>query len=151
MWLWHRRTYNQPFTAETAAAVLAEATAIVEGRTVDLYRAKHRPVPRWAWLNLLAHRPADQLQAVAALTDNPDNDPWAPVADTIAARLITVGPERAAGLQAGLLVTLELEALQRPGWPAKPDHVLGAVQRRLNPPRPAQPHLSGRSDPHGRP
>ncbi|HEY3810078.1 MAG TPA: hypothetical protein VGL49_01495 [Acidimicrobiales bacterium] len=158
MWLWNRRTSTKPLpgvTPEEAAAVVAEATAVVEGRAADLYRAQRRPVPPWAWLNAVAHRPPERPGTAASPADTSD-DAWATAAAGIAACLLDAGPERAARVQTTLLVTLELEALRRPGWPTRPGAVLSATQRLLDQLASAEARapvdggIPGRPGPHGR-
>ncbi|MGH9060319.1 MAG: hypothetical protein ACRDZY_12515, partial [Acidimicrobiales bacterium] len=68
MWGWHRKTSRgrtEPFHPMVASgaetATVAEACAVVQGRAAETYQAVNHPVPRWAWLNALAHRPPEQL------------------------------------------------------------------------------------------
>jgi len=70
MWHWRSKARNGvspgdvDATSATGleAAAVSEACAIIEGRVLDQLRGKGHPVPPWAWLNALAHRPPDQLR-----------------------------------------------------------------------------------------
>jgi hypothetical protein len=88
-----------------------EARAIIEGRVVDQLWAQGRPIPAWAWLNALAHRPADEVGDLIGVACDQPEDGWADALVDIALDLGQMAAAQAAGIQTELFVPAELETL----------------------------------------
>jgi hypothetical protein len=52
-------------------ALVAECEAFFSGRSAQYLDNQNRPVPAWAWLNLLAHGSEEDIAAVAAGESEP--------------------------------------------------------------------------------
>jgi hypothetical protein len=133
--MWHRRRADgdDPYTpvAEVQAAVVAEARAVIEGRVVDKLWAQGRPIPRWAWLNALAHRPAGEVGDLIGVACDQPGDGWADALVDIALDLSQTSETEAAKIQAELFVPAELTALAEKTPPDDPSQLVRAVRRRL--------------------
>ncbi len=114
-------------------AVVAEASALLDGRAADRYAARGLPVPCWAWLNAFAHRPPEEISAIAI---SYPGQTWPGAAREIARELSRVGPAEAASVQSAVFVPAELEALSH-GEP-DPEPIVRAVRRQLATSRRAQ-------------
>ncbi|MGH8979896.1 MAG: hypothetical protein ACRDWE_02590 [Acidimicrobiales bacterium] len=119
--IWHRRS-----TRAVAAAVLAEAGALLEGRAADVYAGHGVPIPGWTWLNALAHRPPE---AILAMGIDCPGEVWSEAATKIAVELRRVGPADAAAIQTTVLLQAELDALRHVH--GTPEAVVRAVRRHL--------------------
>jgi hypothetical protein len=112
------------------AAVVDEARAIIDGRVVDQLWAQGRPVPAWAWLNALAHRPADEVGDLIGVACDQPADHWADALVDIALDLGQIPAAQAARIQTDLFVPAELEALAGRDPPEGPTQLVRAVRRR---------------------
>lgn len=110
----------------TPGAVHAEARAVLDGRAADAYAKNGEPVPYWAWLNALAHRPPSDIQALAIEFQGEE---WFGATVEIAAELSRVGPGEAPPVQSVVFLPAELEALacREPS----PDAIVRAVRREI--------------------
>lgn len=138
MWGWLRNVYrsSDPLVSaapEAEAAVLDEAWAVVAGRAAaDVYIVRGRPVPGWAWLNVLAHGSPSQLADLAApYRRKPPAGSWARGARDIAAQLVRIDETEIAAIQAALFVPAEIELLAGRGLPGGPSQLDRAVHRYL--------------------
>lgn len=168
MWLRRRtRSHSNPgdepqaTLAPAEVAVLGEARAVIEGRVIDALWAEERPIPPWAWLNALAHRPAAELADLVGLACNEPSDRWAGALIDIAADLRHATEAAAEGVRAELLVPAELEALVACPGPDAAGRLVRGVRRRLtgpghrpppNPPKraetaPTEPNDAGPTPP----
>jgi hypothetical protein len=123
--------------------VVSEAAALVEGRAAQ-EMTDSEVIPRWAWLNALAHGTSEQLEGLVDPTRNPTGDVWADAVAAIAAMLIGAGTERTGHIQTALLVPWELEAMARSDWPVRPDLLIDAVEHCVHPNRGRTPGPPGR-------
>lgn len=141
MWRWLRNTYRSadPLASaapEVEAAVLDEAWAVVAGRAAaDVYVVRGRPVPGWAWLNVLAHGSPSQLADLTRLAPPyqrlPPVGSWARAVRDIAAQLVRIDETELAAIQAALFVPAELELLAGRSLPGGPSQLDRAVHRYL--------------------
>lgn len=102
---WHTQSAGAP-------GVVAEASALLRGRAAGAYACQGRPVPYWAWLNALAHRPPSAFRAVA--TAYPSKT-FTGATIAIADELDNVTHDQALTIQAEVLAPAELEALAHGG------------------------------------
>lgn len=142
MWPWRRKNNHDRagrggpcppvgVPADKVAQVVAEAAAVVEGRSALRLAASGRPVPGWAWLNTLAHQPPHELAGLVdtAVSKGRATRAWAAAATDIAATLGRLDAVDGAAIQANLLVPLELTVLA--GYPLPdPARLAGAVRHR---------------------
>lgn len=101
-----RRWDPDPVTASGAAAV-AEAAALLDGRAADAYESRGLPIPCWAWLNALAHRPPSAFRSLATAYSWGG---WTQATIEIADELDRVDPEQAVAIQTEVLKPAELDA-----------------------------------------
>ena len=67
LWAWGNRTHDAPARALDIAEVLvSDCEAFLLGTYVEHLEMRTRPVPVWAWTNLLAHGSREDLSAAAA-------------------------------------------------------------------------------------
>lgn len=136
-WLVQRRRIRTGSTGDDLADVesirsmLDEAQALVEGRAVDRLCAAGIPVPAWAWLNALAHRPATGIDEVVALAvaleaDHPIRSLACAMSQLRNAR------DEIIEFQRGVLVTAELHALSEGSTTDQVDAALRVVRRHLS-------------------
>jgi hypothetical protein len=91
-----------------------EVCAFLEGRLVEFYTFKGRPLPAWVALNRLAHGDRSELVTlVAGATRGPVRAPWATTERFIAARVLAQAPTPTLldQLQSQVLVPVELKLL----------------------------------------
>jgi hypothetical protein len=96
---------------ELEAEIVSEAGAIVEGRVVDQLWAHGQPIPTWAWLNALAHRPVGGIGDPVGVACHQPYVRWAEALVDIALDLAQITPVEATGVQAALFAPAELDAL----------------------------------------
>jgi hypothetical protein len=109
----------------------AEARALLDGTAGLGLLVPGVPLPSWAWLNALAHRPPERLYEVLEMAVGPGDDRWATAVTAIAERLGALDPRRATEIQAALLVPWELEALTRDRRFVDPEVVIADFEQRL--------------------
>lgn len=109
-----------PVLPDGAAAVGDEVEAFLQGRLVDYFVARSRPVPAWTVLNKVAHATADELAALAGgpgkdPTAEPDEPRWRSERRALAAQLLEDAPtpQQLADVQRKALVPLELWEIER--------------------------------------
>jgi hypothetical protein len=121
MWHWSRR---ERAMWETSAA--DEAVAIVEGRIPE-FSLDSLVVPRWGWINKLAHASWDDL-ANFAKKRPATNSSWEAAASYLAAELISraENPQTLRALQRCGLVPLELSVFA--GTTSTPTTPAGMVE-----------------------
>lgn len=130
---------------EPSALIGEECEAFLNGRWVEHLLRLGKPVPRWAWINKVAHADGVELHDLSddltAAVHSGDEFRWA--AAFLAAEMIDLAAGRAAlieDMQQQVLVEVELELLgggQTPGLStghllAECGRRLGAEMRRLN-------------------
>jgi hypothetical protein len=136
VWRWlspkgHRHVAVPPTGAELEAVMAAEACAVVEGRVVDQLWAQGRPIPGWAWLNALAHRPVGEIGDLVGLACDQPEVAWADAVVDIALALNRITEVEAAQIQAELFLPAELREHVE-GFPLEgPDQLVRMVRRRL--------------------
>jgi hypothetical protein len=114
-----------------AASVVGEASMLIEGRAVDHLWAQGQPIPGWAWLNALAHRPVGEVgDLLAVACDRPD-DQWADAVVDIALALSEASEVEATDIQSDLFVPAELDALAEQNRLDGPDQLVRRVRLRL--------------------
>lgn len=101
--------------------LVSDSEAFLRGRYVERLTERRKPVPVWAWTNLLAHASEPELRAEACSSGPAGRDEWyAARADLVAQLLSTTGPDRPVDdVQAAVLQPLELRLASRPtvvGW-----------------------------------
>jgi hypothetical protein len=98
-----------PGDAHDAAivAAVAEAAALLEGRAADAYESRRLPIPYWAWVNALAHRPPSAFRSLATAYSL---GRWTQATIEIADELDRVAPAQALAIQASVLQPAELDA-----------------------------------------
>ncbi|HZU78555.1 MAG TPA: hypothetical protein VE991_01455 [Acidimicrobiales bacterium] len=105
------------------ALLVRECEEFLDGRFALRLADAERPVPGWAWVNLLVHGSERLLRALAALavapwTEDADQD-WGHVTVVLAQRLCRVAETFEVDLvrlQRCALVPIELEMFHDPGW-----------------------------------
>lgn len=139
VWPWRRRNPGggrghdaAATSAETSMQVVAEAAAVLEGRSALQGVSSGQPLSVWAWVNALAHRPPDDLaETVEALTARRQGSSgWAQAASEIGRTLSQAAPREVAAVQAELLVPLELQLLAGIP-PPEPQPLADAIHRRV--------------------
>lgn len=120
-----------PSAAPLDATVVGEAEVVLEGRVVDELWAAGVPIPAWAWLNALAHRPMSEIGDLIGVACDQPGDRWADALVDIALDLGRTGFAEAAVIQADLLLPAELELLAGREQPDGPGQLARAVRRRL--------------------
>jgi hypothetical protein len=96
----------------SAAGMVEECEAFIDGRAAELAGARGAPVPVWAWMNLLAHGTEDDLRYEA--TAPPGSDRWRQARAFVAAELvdrIDSGRVSLAEFQRDVLMPLELDVM----------------------------------------
>jgi hypothetical protein len=91
----HHRTPGRntcPTAAPLDATVVGEAYAILEGRVLDKLWAAGVPIPAWAWLNALAHRPIGEIGDLIGVACDQPGDRWADTVVGIAVELSRTEP-----------------------------------------------------------
>jgi len=101
-----------------ARLVVAACEALIEGRYVEQLEAWGRPVPPWAWMNLLAHGPAEALRK--ATIDRSGRrfrraELWHQARSYLAGEILDAAPHLGTlhAMQAEILIPLELELMLR--------------------------------------
>lgn len=89
-----------------------------------------RPIPAWAWLNALAHRPAHEVGDLIGAVCDQAADRWARALVDIAVDLGQIAAAQAAAIRTDLFVPAELEALAGRDSPDDPGQLVRAVRRR---------------------
>ena len=115
--------------------VLAEADAMLQGSYLKFLIQQQRPIPKWAWLNPLAHAPISKLHHLAEARVGRAPTDWATAVCLLAANLLEVGssPEGVYRLQRHVLVPLELDWMSgRARTPDSPRALLVTVESALN-------------------
>lgn len=107
--MWHRRDPN-------GAQLVAECEAYLNGTFAELLQEKGRPVPVWAWVNLLAHGDQAALRDVASrltMADPPGRAPdWWRARSFLAGEIVALVDDdqhQLAGLQRVVLIPLEVD------------------------------------------
>lgn len=122
-----------------------DCEAVLVGRYVERCESLDRPVPVWAWMNLLAHGSEGQLRAIV-LRSSPSR--WRQAESFIAGELIDLVDRGVVDLlqyQREVLIPLELEVMScatAPTW--HPGQLVTGLLSAL-PPRSRRraPHASG--------
>jgi len=112
MWTTRNRAWEQEFVAECAA--------FLSGHSAQWLAEENRPVPVWAWLNVLAHGGHDDITALASgeppSAHSRSASVWHQALAFLAQELISQATRRGcslADLQRSTLVPLELELAGR--------------------------------------
>jgi hypothetical protein len=125
--------------------VLPELEALLRGAYVEYLERRGRPVPPWAWINLLAHGSEDTLRSAARSRHRRflDVNVWRHARGYLAGEVLDAARRTGSlgAFQAAVLVPLELSHLAappsrrtRPGqWAAS---VLAAIEAHRRVPRP---------------
>jgi hypothetical protein len=116
----------RPGRAPSAAAIVAEATAIVEGRASDVAPDNWSPPP-WAWINRLAHSSWDDINLMAESRWRAMRV-WEGATTLLAYEMRTYAgsPDALLRLQRRALIPLELDVLN--GQVRAPDTPLELVR-----------------------
>ncbi len=135
--MWGHRRGRKAANPEPTEPVIEEAVAVLSGRCVERFTATGRRVPRWAWLNAVAHGDQDDLRAIAAVGRLANSGSWAAAIGRVADEMLEGGRSRddIARLQAELVVPLELDVLgDRHRLPVRPRDFDRLLAGRLSPP-----------------
>jgi hypothetical protein len=113
--------------------VVAESEALLSGSWAAAYEQDGSSVPTWAWLNLMAHCPDDELdQRVAAIRDQR----WRNALAYLACEVRAAGKEQGRTVdevQRSMLTPLELRMMERrPKEVGSPSALVVEVTRALN-------------------
>lgn len=113
MWTTRSRTWERE--------LVVECEEFLFGRYAQYLRDENRPVPTWAWLNVLAHGNEEDITALAA-SERPrrscSDTVWQEALAFLAQELMSEATRRGhplASLQRSTLVPLELEFAGRRG------------------------------------
>jgi hypothetical protein len=115
--------------------MFAEADAMLQGSYLRFLIQEEQAIPKWAWLNPLAHAPIPKLHHLAEAVVNRTPTDWATVVSLLAANLLKIGSsaEGVYRLQREVPVPLELDWLSgRARTPASPRDLLAIVGTALN-------------------
>jgi hypothetical protein len=123
--------YLEPSIIDRAAEHETEARLLLDGRVVDRLWAQGQPIPGWAWLNALAHRPAGEIGDLLGVACDQPGDCWADAVVDIALLVSQTAPAEAAHIQAEVFVAFELEARADRTGADGPDQLARAVRRHL--------------------
>ena len=96
----------------SAAGLVEECEAFIDGQAAELAGAWGVPVPVWAWMNLLAHGTEDELRDEAAAL--PGSDRWRQARAFVAGELVDLidaGRVSLAEFQREVLMPLELDVM----------------------------------------
>jgi hypothetical protein len=96
----------------SAAGLVEECEAFIDGQVAELAGAWGVPVPVWAWMNLLAHGTEDELREEA--TAHPGSDRWRQARAFVAGELVDLidaGRVSLAEFQRDVLMPLELDVM----------------------------------------
>lgn len=108
----------QPDHQDAGEGVGEECEAFLRGEWAEYRRARGEDVPRWAWLNRVAHAPEQALRLMSppgAISDR-HVDGWTEFRFSVADALVKRADERGmaiAELQASVLVPIELALFAR--------------------------------------
>jgi hypothetical protein len=97
---------------EDAELLVREATAIIAGRYAEWATAAGRPVPVWAWMNLLAHGTEEALRTEAERLCGARG--WRHARSAVAAEILDLadaGHIRLSEVQRDVLLPLELDVM----------------------------------------
>ena len=149
MWLWHRHDGEDVGAEGVAEAevgrrvprvgttewggVVAEATALLEGRLADSTVAGW-PRPSWVWVNRLAHGSWDELCDLSQKRHRWVRI-WEGATTVLAAEMISYAgtPDGLLALQRGALIPLELDILAgRVDPPVAPLHLVAMVRAEID-------------------
>jgi hypothetical protein len=115
--------------------MLAEADAMLQGSYLRFLIQEQRPIPKWAWLNPLAHAPVAKLHHLAEAVVNRAPTDWGTAVCLLAGNLLNLGSsaEGVCRLQRDVLVPLELDWLSgRARTPSSPGDLMAIVGSALN-------------------
>jgi hypothetical protein len=103
----------------------SEPEALLVGTYVEFLERKGRPVPRWAWINLLAHGDEEALRRAAGARHRPflDVNVWRHARGYLAGEVLEAAHRAGslATIQAAVLVPLELDHMASPSsWRPRP-------------------------------
>ncbi|MDY7106269.1 MAG: hypothetical protein S0880_34230 [Actinomycetota bacterium] len=115
---------------------MADCEAMLTGAAAERLMRTGRPVPPWAWVNLLAHGSAADLRRPPMMAASLAERPWCRARAHLAGQLArTVDADVAplARLQREVLVPLELALLDDPSIAPSPTAVVHLVLRALDP------------------
>ncbi|MBO0732581.1 MAG: hypothetical protein J2P57_25195 [Acidimicrobiaceae bacterium] len=139
MTVWGHRRGGKAAKPEPTEPVVDEAVALLSGRCVERFTGTGRRVPRWAWLNAVAHAQPEDLQGISAAGRLADPGSWAAAIGRVADELLDAAdsPDQVGRLQAELVVPLELDVLaDNHRLPVRPRDVDRLLAGRLAPPEP---------------
>lgn len=101
--------------------VTQEIDAYLSGHIVEYLRAQDRPVPAWAWLNLLAHGTEQEILAEHRMVGaHAEATPWRDARSYLAGEVLAVldaDPVGLANVQESVLVPVELALIERGTMP----------------------------------
>jgi hypothetical protein len=106
--------------------VLAEAQALLVGRTAERYAAEGLTVPFWAWLNTLAHCAPEALGTVAS---GCPLHALMPRTTSFADECARLSPAEALELQRAVLIPAELASLGEEEAASSPEVIMRRVHR----------------------
>jgi hypothetical protein len=115
--------------------MLAEADAMLQGSYLRFLIQQQRPIPKWAWLNPLAHASVAKLHHLAEAVINRVPTDWGTAVCLLAGDLLQLGKsaEGVYRLQREVLVPLELDWLSgRARTPASPRDLMAIVGSALD-------------------
>ena len=113
--MWKRR---QPEECIGEDGLGEECDALLRGEWAEYRQARGEALPRWAWLNRVAHAPEPALRVIARRPDRYERhvDDWAGMRACVAESLLKQAAEKgvtAAELQQVVLVPIELALFSR--------------------------------------
>jgi hypothetical protein len=109
----------EPSDRDVDSALPDECAAFLAGRWAEERDDPERPLPMWAWLNLVAHGDLDRIQAVAARTDGASRGSDQ-LQSVLARAVISAIPAgELTRVQRDVLVPLELELINTPSSPRR--------------------------------
>ena len=109
----------EPGDKDVDSALSDECAAFLAGRWADERDDPERPLPMWAWLNLVAHGDLERIRATAARTDGAPHGSDQ-LQSVLASAVISAIPAgELTRVQRDVLVPLELERMSTPSSPRR--------------------------------
>ncbi|MDY7106265.1 MAG: hypothetical protein S0880_34210 [Actinomycetota bacterium] len=102
------------FRTSERSALLEDCDALLDGRLAERLLTTERPVPSWAWVDLLAHGSERALRRPPMVAATIEDRRWCRARSYLAGEVMMVvdtGEATLAELQRDVLVPLELELL----------------------------------------
>jgi hypothetical protein len=117
-----RRRHDNEDGAPVDCEMVLACDAYLDGRYIEYLAASQRPIPPWAWLNVIAHSSRERLEALASCPADAVEaavrahvEEWQLTLTVLARTALdkAVDEQRLRTLQSSVMVPLELELIGR--------------------------------------